>query len=424
MSKVKHIPQGYKDSPLGIIPKEWEVKRLGELCTKIGSGVTPRGGQNVYLSQGRPFLRSQNVANGYLLLDDVVFIDEITHQKQKSTEIELDDVLLNITGASIGRSAVATSEIVGGNVNQHVCIIRLKDKTLSYYICAFLLSYIGQKQIDSYQAGGNREGLNYDQIASFKIFIPSSKEIIQIWNFLSLWDTAIEKQSELIEKLKLRKRALMQQLLTGKKRLPGFSGEWKRIKLGDIAERITRKNEEDNKNVVTISAQRGFVVQTDFFNKSVASETLDNYYLVHKDEFCYNKSYSNGYPMGAIKRLTAFDKAVVTTLYICFRLKESSNINIDFFEQYCESGIFNKELVKVANEGGRAHGLLNVTPSDFFNMHMKIPSIEEQNAIATVLFNADKEIELANKKLNNLQSQKRGLMQQLLTGKIRTTNFE
>jgi len=424
MSKVKHIPQGYKDSPLGIIPKEWEVKRLGELCTKIGSGVTPRGGQNVYLSQGRPFLRSQNVANGYLLLDDVVFIDEITHQKQKSTEIELDDVLLNITGASIGRSAVATSEIVGGNVNQHVCIIRLKDKTLSYYICAFLLSYIGQKQIDSYQAGGNREGLNYDQIASFKIFIPSSKEIIQIWNFLSLWDTAIEKQSELIEKLKLRKRALMQQLLTGKKRLPGFSGEWKRIKLGDIAERITRKNEEDNKNVVTISAQRGFVVQTDFFNKSVASEVLDNYFLVYKDEFCYNKSYSNGYPMGAIKRLKSFDKAVVTTLYICFKLKNMASVNIDFFEQYCESGIFNKELIKVANEGGRAHGLLNVTPADFFNMHMRIPNIDEQNAIAILLVNADKEIELAKEKLASLQSQKQGLMQQLLTGKKRIKNIE
>ena len=417
--KNKHIPQGYKDSPLGIIPMEWEVKRLGELCTKIGSGVTPRGGQNVYLSQGRPFMRSQNVANGYLLLDDVVFIDERTHQKQKSTEIELDDVLLNITGASIGRSAIATSEIVGGNVNQHVCIIRLKDKTLSYYICTFLLSYIGQKQIDSYQAGGNREGLNYDQIASFKICIPSSEETIQIWNYLSLWDTAIERQSELIEKLKLRKRALMQLLLTGKKRLPGFSGEWKRIKLGDIAERSTRKNEEDNKNVVTISAQRGFVVQTDFFNKSVASETLDNYYLVHKDEFCYNKSYSNGYPMGAIKRLKTFDKAVVTTLYICFKLKNKASVNIDYFEQYCESGIFNKELVKVANEGGRAHGLLNVTPSDFFNMHMRIPNIDEQNAIANVLVNADKEIELANEKLSYLQSQKRGLMQQLLTGKKR-----
>lgn len=419
MTEKTNIPQGYKDSPLGIIPREWEVKRLGELCTKIGSGVTPRGGQNVYLSQGRPFMRSQNVANGYLLLDDVVFIDERTHQKQKSTEIELDDVLLNITGASIGRSAIATSEIVGGNVNQHVCIIRLKDKALSYYICTFLLSYIGQKQIDSYQAGGNREGLNYDQIASFIICIPSSEEIIQIWNYLSLWDTAIEKQSELIKKLKLRKHALMQQLLTGKKHLPGFSGEWKRIKLGDITERITRKNEEDNKNVVTISAQRGFVVQTDFFNKSVASEVLDNYFLVYKDEFCYNKSYSNGYPMGAIKRLKSFDKAVVTTLYICFKLRNKASVNIDYFEQFCESGMFNKELVKVANEGGRAHGLLNVTPADFFNMQMRIPNIDEQNAIATVLVNADKEIELANEKLASLQSQKRGLMQQLLTGKKR-----
>ena len=258
--------------------------------------------------------------------------------------------------------------------------------------------------------------INKSTFENFKIICPPLSEQVKIANVISLWDIAIEKQSELIEKLTLRKRALMQQLLTGKKRLPGFNGEWKRIKLGNIAERVTRKNEEDNKNVVTISAQRGFVVQTDFFNKSVASETLDNYFLVYKDEFCYNKSYSNGYPMGAIKRLNTFDKAVVTTLYICFRLKDKASTNIDFFEQYCESGIFNKELVKVANEGGRAHGLLNVTPSDFFNMHMSIPNIDEQNAIASVLVNADKEIELANEKLANLQSQKRGLMQQLLTG--------
>ncbi len=415
----QHIPAGYKLSPLGPIPEDWEVRRLGDLCKKIGSGITPRGGQNVYLSQGHPFMRSQNVANGRLLLDDIVFIDEFTHQKQKSTEIEFDDVLLNITGASIGRCAIATQEIVGGNVNQHVCIIRLKDKKLSHYICTFLLSYVGQKQIDSYQAGGNREGLNYDQIAAFKICLPTQSEIIQINNLLQLWDTAIAKQAQLVEKLTLRKRGLMQKLLTGKKRLKGFGGEWKLIKLGNIAERITRKNEEDNKNVVTISAQRGFVVQTDFFNKSVASEILDNYYLVHKDEFCYNKSYSNGYPMGAIKRLKSFDKAVVTTLYICFKLKETPKTNIDFFEQYSESGLLNKELVKVANEGGRAHGLLNVTPDDFFNMHMNVPSIEEQNAIASVLVDADKEIELANKKLTRLQEEKKGLMQVLLTGKKR-----
>ena len=261
--------------------------------------------------------------------------------------------------------------------------------------------------------------INTGDLFKFYVPVPPIEEQNKIVEIADLWDTAIEKQSELIKKLKLRKRALIQQLLTGKKRLPGFSGEWKRIKLGDIAERITRKNEEDNKNVVTISAQRGFVVQTDFFNKSVASEVLDNYFLVYKDEFCYNKSYSNGYPMGAIKRLKSFDKAVVTTLYICFKLKNMASVNIDFFEQYCESGIFNKELVKVANEGGRAHGLLNVTPTDFFNMHMRIPNIDEQNAIAILLVNANKEIELANEKLASLQSQKRGLMQQLLTGKKR-----
>lgn len=417
--KNKHIPQGYKDSPLGIIPKEWEVKRLGDIVEKIGSGITPRGGQNVYTLNGRPFMRSQNVSNGHLLLDDIVYISQQMHEKLKSTEIKLHDVLLNITGASIGRCAIADNRIVGGNVNQHVCIIRLCNKDISSYLCAFMLSRLGQKQIASYQVGGNREGLNYEQISSFYISLPSSKEIIRIPEILSIYDTAIMIQSRLIKKLNLRKRALMQQLLVGKKRLPGFSGEWECIKLGDIAERITRKNEENNKNVVTISAQRGFVLQTDFFNKSIASETLDNYFLIYKDEFCYNKSYSNGYPMGAIKRFKSFDKAVVTTLYICFKLKNNVSVNIDYFEQYCESGIFNKELVKVANEGGRAHGLLNVTPTDFFHMYMRIPNINEQNSIATILVNADKEIELAKKKLANLQSQKLGLMQQLLTGKKR-----
>ena len=101
------------------------------------------------------------------------------------------------------------------------------------------------------------------------------------------------------------------------------------------------------------------------------------------------------------------------------RKQEKLRTNIDFFEQYCESGLLNKELVKVANEGGRAHGLLNVTPADFFNMHMGIPSIEEQTAIASVLVNADKEIEIHKQKLAAMQEQKKGLMQILLTGKKR-----
>ena len=323
-------------------------------------------------------------------------------------------VLFTCIGSTIGKCAIADEDLTSNQqINAVIC-----NTEHNYDYLYYELSHRSNRirQIAAEQAVPI---INKSTFENFKIICPPLSEQVKIANVISLWDIAIEKQSELIEKLTLRKRALMQQLLTGKKRLPGFNGEWKRIKLGNIAERVTRKNEDDNKNVVTISAQRGFVVQTDFFNKSVASETLDNYFLVHKDEFCYNKSYSNGYPMGAIKRLKSFDEAVVTTLYICFRLKDKASANIDFFEQYCESGIFNKELVKVANEGGRAHGLLNVTPSDFFNMHMSIPNIDEQNTIASVLVNADKEIQLANEKLANLQSQKRGLMQQLLTGKIR-----
>lgn len=389
--KSKHVPQGYKDSPLGIIPKEWEVKRILDFAP---------------LQRGFDLPTEKIVKGAYPVVYSNGILNFHIEYKAKGPGV--------VTGRSgtIGKVTYVESDYWPHNTSLWVTDFKGNNPKYVYYVYKFI-------GLSKFSSGSGVPTLNRNDVHVSKIAIPPIEEQGCIVKVLDLWDTAIEKQSELIKKLKLRKRALMQQLLTGKKRLPEFNGEWKRKKLGDIAERVTRKNEEDCKNVVTISAQRGFVIQTDFFNKSVASETLDNYYLVHKDEFCYNKSYSNGYPMGAIKRLTAFDKAVVTTLYICFKLKNLSTINIDFFEQYCESGIFNKELVKVANEGGRAHGLLNVTPSDFFNMHMRIPNIEEQNAIATVLVNADKEIELANKKLASLQSQKRGLMQQLLTGKKR-----
>jgi len=211
----------------------------------------------------------------------------------------------------------------------------------------------------------------------------------------------------------------MQQLLTGKKRLKGFSGEWKKISLSDIFDRVTRKNDEKNTNVVTISAQRGFVKQEDFFNKIVASEILDNYFLVEKGEFCYNKSYSNGYPWGATKRLNDFDKAVVTTLYICFQIKDEKNNLGDFFEQFFEANLLDSGLTQIAHEGGRAHGLLNVTPNDFLNLKITIPSFKEQIAIAQVLKAFDKENQLLNTKLEKLKEQKKGLMQVLLTGKKR-----
>ena len=392
MTTPKHIPSGYKPSPLGPIPEDWEVKRLGEICTHFKSGNTITS-KDIH-DDGLYPVYGGNGLRGYA--------NTFTHDGNY--------ILIGRQGALCGN----INYVEGKNyISEHAIAVQTNENM------QWLKYKLENWNLNRFSESSAQPGLSVEKLVRYKLVIPTRLEQNKIADILQLWDTAIAKQTALIEQLTLRKRGLIQQLLTGKKRLKGFEEEWKRIKLGDIAERITRKNEENNQNVVTISAQRGFVVQTDFFNKSVASEILDNYYLVHRDEFCYNKSYSNGYPMGTIKRLKTSDKAVVTTLYICFKLKEKPQTNIDFFEQYCESGLLNKELVKVANEGGRAHGLLNVTPDDFFNMHMGVPSFEEQTVIASVLVNADKEIEIQKQKLAAMQEQKKGLMQVLLTGKKR-----
>ena len=209
---------------------EWKKCTIGELAIKVGSGVTPRGGESVYKTDGHPFVRSQNVGLGHLILDDIAFIDEETHLHQKSTELKLEDVLLNITGASIGRSALVNEQVVGGNVNQHVCIIRTKENLISSFLCNFLLSNYGQRQIDSFQAGGNRQGLNFEQIKSIKIAISSTKEQTKVSKLLQLIEERIATQNKIIEDLKKLKSAITQKLLNDRVLLET------RISLGEVCE--------------------------------------------------------------------------------------------------------------------------------------------------------------------------------------------
>ena len=193
---------------------EWESRELGVMTSKIGSGVTPRGGEKNYRSSGRPFVRSQNVGWGELILDNVVHIDEDTHASFAATEAEEGDVLLNISGASIGRSAVADARIAGGNVNQHVCIIRcLSEQIQAWFLCQYLISKHGQDQIDSCQAGGNRQGLNFGQIRSF--LIPQPRDVAEqerIADCLRTADIILATQAQRIVALKRQKQGLLQQL--------------------------------------------------------------------------------------------------------------------------------------------------------------------------------------------------------------------
>lgn len=197
--------------------------------------------------------------------------------------------------------------------------------------------------------------------------------------------------------------------------------EWCEERLKHYFKRLTRKNSKKNQNVLTISAQYGLISQEDFFNKSVASEDKSNYFLLKKGDFAYNKSYSNGYPYGAIKRLDYYEKGIVSPLYICLEsLQENTS---DYFAQYFEAGLLNKEIHAVAQEGARNHGLLNIAVEDFFNTRVVVPKVPEQEKIAEILAGQDRVIALKEELLAEKQKQKKYLMQQFLTGKKRLPGF-
>lgn len=193
---------------------EWEKCKLGTLATKVGSGSTPKGGDAVYTSIGHYFVRSQNVGMGFLMLDNIAHINDDIHQKHKATEIYENDVLLNITGASIGRTAVATKELEGGNVNQHVCIIRTNSKVNPKFLCDYIQTQRIQNHIKSLQTGGSREGLNFEQIRSFPISLPSINEQNKLTCLLDKINERIATQVRLIEDLKKLKSAISKELFS------------------------------------------------------------------------------------------------------------------------------------------------------------------------------------------------------------------
>ncbi|WP_052953885.1 restriction endonuclease subunit S [Clostridium sp. C8] len=200
--------------------------------------------------------------------------------------------------------------------------------------------------------------------------------------------------------------------------------EWQIKKLEDIFERITDKNKEnESNNVLTISAQMGLVNQEKFFNKNIASKNTENYYLLKKDDFAYNKSYSTGYPMGAIKRLNNYEKGIVSPLYICFR-KKNELANNNFYEHFFEHTIFDNAIASIAQEGARNHGLLNVSVSEFFSLPIVFPPVKEQKKIASILSTVDEQIDNVDGLIEKNKELKNGLMQQLLTKGIGHTKFK
>jgi type I restriction enzyme S subunit len=228
ISNKKKLIELLKEERISVIDKavngvgrNWERKKLKYVVSKVGSGVTPKGGANVYLLEGIPLLRSQNIFSDRLSLDDVAYISDEIDNQMANSRIQEGDVLLNITGASIGRSFYVPPNFGIGNVNQHVCIIRpIQSKIRTKYLHAFLVSNLGQTQIDMCQNGANREGLNFQQLKSFEIPLPNLKmqdDILDgIQNETMYIDKTIVKIGHEIDLLKEYRTALISEAVTGK----------------------------------------------------------------------------------------------------------------------------------------------------------------------------------------------------------------
>lgn len=219
---MKHKPYPkYKDSGvewLGEVPEHWEVWKIGHLTTKIGSGKTPTGGAEVYQSEGVLFIRSQNVYDEGLRLGDVVFIDSVTDEEMAWARVQANDILLNITGASLGRTCIVPKDMPPANVNQHVCIIRMRNREYADYVSWYLKSNIAKSFYDIAQTGSAREGLNFEQISIIQTLLPSLPEQQSIAGFLdrktAKIDALIDKKQELVKRLQEKRSAVISHAVT------------------------------------------------------------------------------------------------------------------------------------------------------------------------------------------------------------------
>ena len=206
------------------IPEEWMICSIKRGVSKVGSGKTPSGGAEVYLNEGVLFLRSQNIYDTGLLLDNATYISESTDEEMSGTRVFADDVLLNITGASIGRCCVYPADLPSANVNQHVCIIRTVNSIFTAdYMHYFWISFAGKTSIQLYQTGGNREGMSADAIKNTLIPLMDISEQQEIATFLDTKcaeiDRIIEKKEQLIEELGSYKKSLIYECVTGKREI-------------------------------------------------------------------------------------------------------------------------------------------------------------------------------------------------------------
>ncbi len=311
------------------------------------------------------------------------------------------------------------TQLVDGKctVNNHAHIIEGTSKATRewfyyYFMHRDIFSFLSRQ-------GAGRYKLNKASLEKMPLLVPPVQEQKKIAKILSTWDKAITTTEQLLTNSQQQKKALMQQLLTGKKRLLDengvrFRGEWKFQQINDISNRIQRKTDGNDHPILTISSLSGFVRQDERYSRYMAGKSVENYILLKKGEFAYNKGNSKTYEFGCIFDLKDFETGLVPHVYVCFKLKPG--LSHRYFKYLFEADYLKPQLGRLVNTGVRNNGLLNIKPAEFMATKVPVPCLEEQEKIADVLHASSETIRNLQSTIEHLKEEKKALMQQLLTG--------
>lgn len=269
--------------------------------------------------------------------------------------------------------------------------------------------------------GTGQKVLSFLDLQKMKVRAPSFDEQKEIAAYFESLDHLITLHQRKCDETKKLKKYMLQKMfpqnghLVPEIRFAGFTEDWEQRKLGDVVDRVTRKNQDLVSELpLTISAQYGLVDQNEFFDKRVASKDVSGYYLIENGEFAYNKSTSTDAPWGAIKRLDRYENGVLSTLYIVFGIKDNHPVDSDFLVSYYSTNLWHKGIHEIAAEGARNHGLLNIAPADFFETGLMIPQdIEEQKKIGKYFEKLERLITLHQQKCEKLQKIKKFMLQNM-----------
>ena len=385
---------------------EWKMPKLGDVF-EIRNGYTPSKAVSAFWTNGTvPWFRMEDIRDKGGLLKEAY--QKVTQEAVKGGGLFEANSILLATTATIGVHAMLIADSLA---NQRFTNLKIRKSLVANYTPMYIYySFFGIDEwcIKNSNAGGLLS-VNMTELCKLPFLTPSLSEQRTLSSYFTSLDAQISASTSRLASLKQVKAASLQAMFpqegetVPKVRFKGFEGEWKKVKLNTFAKRIMRKNSNfESSLALTIASANGLVSQAEYFNNLVVGSNIQNYYLLKKGEFAYNKSYSNGYPFGSVKRLDRYEQGILSTLYIVFSIDNS--VSSDYITHFFDTTLWHKEIAERAEEGARNHGLLNIATRDFFDIYIWMPdSVKEQQSIASFFTSLDRQIALHTQRLEKLK---------------------